>query len=363
MKKILISVGTRPNFIKVTRFKEVAVNYPDFDFVIVHTGQHYDTKMADVFFKQFGLTPDYLLEIPRSSPNTQMAEIMLRTEHLINKIKPDMVMVPGDVNSTLAVALTANKMEIPLAHIESGLRSYDMTMPEEFNRKLTDHLADICFVTEQSGLANLNKEGKSKKQVSFVGNTMIDTFVAFSKDIKESDILNELSLDEKKYILMTMHRPATVDDKKGLTKLAEIIEHIALECTVVFPAHPRTKDRIIEYGLENRFNSIPALKLILPMDYFAFQKLILNAMTVVTDSGGIQEETTYYNVPCLTLRSNTERPSTVNLGTNELLPLDIEVIINRIALIKSDNKRLGKIPPLWDGNATERIVKVLSQTL
>ncbi|MEO5570208.1 MAG: UDP-N-acetylglucosamine 2-epimerase (non-hydrolyzing) [Bacteroidia bacterium] len=359
MIKILIVVGTRPNFIKITQFKKVnALLGNPFDIKIVHTGQHYDDKMAAVFFEQFELTPDFWLEIPVGTPNNQMAEIMLRLEKVILEYQPSLVMVPGDVNSTFAAALTCNKMNIKIAHIESGLRSNDRTMPEEINRILTDEITDYFFITEQSGYDTLLQEGKNKDQLFFVGNTMIDTLVAFEDKIKKDQVLEKYGLKPKEYVLMTMHRPATVDHEDGLNKLIEIIEFVCESYNVVFPIHPRTMHRLEKFGLKEKINSLQKLILTDPLDYFSFQKLTVDCKMVLTDSGGIQEETTFRQVPCLTLRANTERPSTVSIGTNELIPFDLNVIRKKIETIKNGTYKKGNIPPFWDGNATRRILEI-----
>ncbi|HTB06405.1 MAG TPA: UDP-N-acetylglucosamine 2-epimerase (non-hydrolyzing) [Bacteroidia bacterium] len=363
MKKILIVVGTRPNFIKVTRFHAVVKQYPNLECKIVHTGQHFDDKMSTVFFEQFGLKPDIFLNISHNSPISQMADIMRELEKVVTDYKPNLMIVPGDVNSTLASALVANKMSIPLAHLESGLRSYDRTMPEEFNRVLTDDLSDLFFVTEQSGYDSLIKEGKDKKQIHFVGNTMIDTMVAFSAEIEKADILKKLNISEGKYVLMTMHRPATVDSAEGLKKLVRIINNITAKYKLVFPAHPRTVKNFEKFGLQNEIKNNSNLIFCEPLDYFAFQKLVKGSLLIVTDSGGIQEESTFLQVPCLTLRANTERPVTVTLGTNELIPFDEKIIEARLQSIEKGTYKKGTIPPMWDGKATERIVRVISEIL
>ena len=358
MKKILIVVGTRPNFIKVTQFKKVNADLGmPFDIKIVHTGQHYDSKMADIFFEQFDLTPDFWLNIPSGSPNSQMAEIMLRLEKVIQENKPDLLMVVGDVNSTFAAALTANKMDLKIAHVESGLRSFDRTMPEEINRLLTDEITDYFFITEDSGYKNLLKEGKQEKQMFFVGNTMIDTLVAFDKKIQQSNILETLKIKSKEFVLMTMHRPATVDHKDGLKQLFSIIELITKNHQLVFPIHPRTLHRIEEFGMKSLIAENRKLILTEPLDYLAFQKLISDCAYIVTDSGGIQEESTFRQIPCLTLRANTERPCTVDIGTNELVPFSQEKISDRIDAIVQNKYKKGIIPPLWDGQSTKRILE------
>jgi UDP-N-acetylglucosamine 2-epimerase (non-hydrolysing) len=356
--RILIVVGTRPNFIKITQFKKVNQQMGNpFDIKIVHTGQHYDDKMAAIFFQQFELEPDYFLNIPQASANSQMAEIMLRLEKVIIDYKPALVMAVGDVNSTFAAAFTAHKLGIQVAHIESGLRSYDRGMPEEINRLLTDEISDYYFITEQSGLDNLIKEGRSKDKLHFVGNTMIDTLVAFNHKIEESKILDEYNLITQKFVLMTMHRPATVDFEEGLTKLLDIIEYVNKNYKLVFPIHPRTLGKLQQFGLMERVKANDKIILTEPLDYFAFQKLTAHCRFVITDSGGIQEETTFRRVPCLTLRPNTERPSTVTIGTNELVPFDIETVQNKINSIIEGTYKKGDIPPMWDGKSTERILQ------
>jgi len=362
-KEVLIIVGTRPNFIKVTQFKKEATRFPHLNIKIVHTGQHFDSKMADVFFEQFNLIPDVFFNVKPASANTQMAEIMVKLELEINTAKPDLIIVVGDVNSTFAAALTANKMGIKIAHLESGLRSNDKTMPEEHNRVLTDAITDYFFVTEQSGYDHLITENKNKNQLFFVGNTMIDTLVAFEKEIDGAKIINELGLESKNFILMTMHRPATVDDAEGLRKLSVLIKAVSIDIKIVFPIHPRTLKNIDNFNLGNSFKENKNLILTEPLDYFSFQKLVKEAKLILTDSGGIQEESTFLQVPCLTLRPNTERPITVTLGSNELVPFNIEIITNKVNQIISGKYKTGKIPPLWDGKTTYRILEILDQII
>lgn len=362
--KILIVVGTRPNFIKITRFKKVNEEMGSpFDIKIVHTGQHYDDKMADVFFRQFELEPDFFLNIPPDTANKQMAEIMIRIESVLESFDPALVMVVGDVNSTFAAAFTAYKTGRKVAHLESGLRSFDRSMPEEINRLLTDEISDYFFVTEQSGMDNLLKEGKQKSQIHFVGNTMIDTLVGFENKIQESPVLEQYHLTAKAYVLMTMHRPATVDHQAGLLKLIDIIDYITQKYDLVFPIHPRTLSKIEHYGLLERVKNNKRLILTEPLDYFAFQRLTSECKFVITDSGGIQEETTFRSVSCLTLRPNTERPSTVTIGTNELVPFDIMLVREKINEIIEGRYKKGAVPPLWDGHSTERILEICKQLI
>jgi UDP-N-acetylglucosamine 2-epimerase (non-hydrolysing) len=364
MKRVLIVVGTRPNFIKVTRFKKVAAERGTIDVRIVHTGQHYSANMADVFFEQFGLVPDLFLNIGAGSANSQMAAIMTGLEPVIAAEKPDLVLVVGDVNSTFAAALTANKMGVRIGHLESGLRSFDRSMPEEHNRILTDQLTDHFFITEQSGLDNLRKEGRPEAALHFVGNTMIDTLVAFEPQVQASPVLQQLGLGDGAHVLMTIHRPATVDVPERLSELLDLIADVcASGRKVVFPIHPRTVKNIEAFGLKAKVDAIQGLVLTEPLDYFAFQKLVATCAFILTDSGGIQEESTFRRVPCLTLRPNTERPSTVTLGSNELVPLDMAAVRAAINRIENGTFKKGEVPPLWDGHATERIVEVLERLL
>lgn len=360
-KRVMVVVGTRPNFIKVTQFRRVA-EAMDCELKLVHTGQHYDDKMAEVFFRQFGLTPDYFLEVLPGTPNSQMAEIMIRLEKVILEFKPDIVMVVGDVNSTMAAAITANKMNIKLAHVESGLRSFDRGMPEEFNRIVTDSLADICFVTEQSGMDHLRAE-KSQAAIYFVGNTMIDTMVSYAGQIEKSPVLQTLGVDGTDYVLMTMHRPSNVDTREGLILVAELVRKLSDKYTIIFPVHPRTVKFMAQYGLEDEFRGNKKLIMTDPLDYFAFQKLIRHAKFILTDSGGIQEESTFMQIPCLTLRPNTERPVTVTVGSNVLLPFEINGIMEHVNQIENRKFKKGGIPELWDGHATERIFSAILKHL
>jgi UDP-N-acetylglucosamine 2-epimerase (non-hydrolysing) len=363
-KHILIVVGTRPNFIKVTRFKSIAKEeFPQFNIKIAHTNQHFDASMADVFFKQFNLVPDFVLPVKPNRPVKQMAQIMTTLDELLEEqFSPDLMIVPGDVNSTLAAALVANKRGIRLAHLESGLRSFDQQMPEEWNRIVTDTLSNIHFVTESSGQENLKREGFNDS-VYMVGNTMIDTLVHFKPHIQASGILETLSLSAHDFVLMTIHRPSNVDQKEGIEQLMEILEFLQQHTTVVFPIHPRTRGNIEKFGMLKRFQHIKRLKLIEPLGYMDFQKLIASCTCVLTDSGGIQEETTFLQKPCLTLRNNTERPVTIEKGTNTLVPFKSEDIIEHLTAIFSGSYKQGVIPDLWDGNATHRILTHLDRLL
>lgn len=361
-KKILTVIGTRPNYIKVTQFEKEFSKYPDqFEYRLLHTGQHYDRNMRDIFFEQLKLNKiDYALGITHGTPGAQIGEIISKMDAVVHEWKPDLIIVVGDVNSTLAASIVANKSNTKLAHVESGLRSRDLQMPEEWNRLVTDQLADFLFVTEQSGKENLLAEGKKEEQIFFVGNTMIDTLVAFESDIDASPVLNKMNLSPESYVLMTIHRPSNVDQPESLKKLADLIQFVSYNYQIVFPIHPRSMNNIKKFGLEKSFTENKNLLLTEPLDYLAFQKLIKHCKLVITDSGGIQEETTFRRIPCLTLRENTERPITIELGTNELIPFDLAVIEQKISSIEKGTFKKGTVPPLWDGKATERILKEIS---
>ena len=357
-KTIYILIGTRPNFIKVTQFKKSARNF-NVKISVIHTGQHFDVNMADIFFQELGIQPDYFLNIKPVEPSVQIAETITSLSSLILEIgKPDLFMVPGDVNSTLAGAIFANKNNIKLAHLESGLRSFDRTMPEEHNRILTDAIADKLFVTEQSGIDNLNLE-KNAGDVFFVGNTMIDTLVAFKKEIDQSQILNKLKV-KRKYIVITIHRPSNVDNIEGLKKLHQLFLELSKKYDLLFPVHPRTLKNIENNQLIDEFKNIQGLQFLPPMGYFDFQNIVKNSSFVLTDSGGIQEETTFLKIPCLTLRPNTERPITCSMGTNTLIDFNIDKILNYVEQIEMGTYKKGTIPQLWDGKATERILRIIS---
>ncbi len=352
--KIFIIVGTRPNIVKITRFKQAALEFRDLNIEIVHTGQHYDRMMMDVFFVQFGLKPDFQLTLRGNDVASQMGYMMADLAALLATHKPDLVIVPGDVNSTLVAGLTAHRSNIPVAHLEAGLRSNDRQMTEEINRILVDQIADLHFVTEQSGLENLKREGVSDEKVHFVGNTMIDALVGFRRQIEASQILEELNIKPGEFFLATMHRPSNVDYSDGLLFLYDLLKQLCTYKPVVFPVHPRTRKRFEDFGLLAELNAINDLLFIEPQEYFAFQKLVATADVVITDSGGIQEETTFYGIPCVTLRDNTERPITCTSGTNRLVPRDMDEIQKAISFPKT-----GTIPPLWDGYATERVLNVI----
>lgn len=361
--KLFIIVGTRPNFIKITQFeKELKLYGSFFQYKLIHTGQHFDQNMSQVFFEQLGLRePDFYLNVRDMDVSTQFGNIIVQLGKIFKEEQPDLVIVVGDVNSTAAAAIAANKCGIKVAHLESGLRSGDRSMPEEINRLITDQIADFFFVTEQSGWDHLIKEGINKTRLFMVGNTMIDTMAAFDQVVEQSTILDDLNLIDQPYALMTMHRPANVDHPDGLNQLSQIIEYIISKTPLVFPVHPRTRKNFQKFGFN--FENWPGLVLCDPLDYLAFQKLIAHAKFVLTDSGGIQEETTYKKIPCLTLRENTERPVTISLGSNTLTGMNFESIKRHLDTIESGTYKKGQAIPLWDGQATQRIVKIIHDVI
>ena len=353
---ILSVVGARPNFMKVGPLHRALSQIGGIRSRVVHTGQHYDERMSDVFFRQLDLPePDVYLGVGSGTHAEQTGRVMMAFEPVVREERPDLVIVVGDVNSTLAAALVAVKLHVPVAHVEAGLRSGDRRMPEEINRLATDAIADRLFVTERSGLDHLRREGVPDERIHFVGNVMIDSLVRFRDKAAETSILEDLSITPKGYALVTMHRPRNVDDPERLEELVRILEATAARYPVVFPVHPRTRANLAAAGLEARLRALDAVRLLEPVGYLEFLRLMEHAAVVVTDSGGIQEETTYLGVPCLTLRPSTERPVTVELGTNVLLPLDAEKVAERVADVAAGRFKKGEIPPLWDGHAAERI--------
>ena len=356
-KKILVCVGTRPNLIKITKLEKCFKDYPHLEFRLLHTGQHYDYNMNEVFFNELGIKrPDKIFTLESKTQISVIAEIMTKAEEYMLEYKPDLVVVPGDVNSTFACAMAANRNGIKVAHLESGLRSFDMSMPEEVNRILTDDISDLYFVTEPSGEENLLNEGKSPEKIKYVGNTMIDSLVAFRSHFEKSDVLSKLGVHGSSYYTFTFHRPGNVDNKESLTEIVDVIAYIADREKVVFPVHPRTRQNIEKFGLKDKLDHSNII-LTDPVGYIDFMKLIQGAKAVITDSGGIQEETTFQQVPCLTVRPNTERPVTVTVGTNTMMKLNKADIIAKLDDIESGEYKKGEIPKFWDGDASDRILK------
>lgn len=362
-RKVISVVGARPNFIKIAPVQNAFQPYKDkVRHLICHTGQHFDKNMSDVFFKELNMPePDYNLGISGGSHAVQTAQIMIEFEKVLEKEKPDLVIVPGDVNSTLAASLVASKLGIPVAHVESGLRSFDRGMPEEINRILTDVIADLLFVSEPSGLKNLSHEGIDEKHVFLVGNVMIDSLVNYLPLIDKIDIAKSFNLKPGNYTLVTLHRPSNVDEMDKLKDYLDILNRVAAIQPVIFPVHPRTRASIQKFGLDRHLD--PSLHIIDPVGYIDFIALIKNASLIITDSGGIQEESTFLGVQCITCRENTERPVTVEIGTNHLVGTDPSAIYSKTAEILGGKIKKGRVPDLWDGKTSERIVRVINEWL
>ena len=332
--------------------------------LIVHTGQHYDSAMSDSFFRDLELPePDVYLGVGSASHAAQTAAVMERFEPVVIREKPDWVIVVGDVNSTLACALVCAKLGIKVAHVEAGLRSRDRTMPEEINRRLTDQIADLLFTPSEDAGENLRAEGIPPERIRFVGNIMIDSLLKHLPRAEESTVINDLELSERQYAVLTLHRPSNVDDSKVFARILEALEKISKRLPIVFPVHPRTRRTITELGLSQRVAGMHGLCLIEPLGYVDFLRLSSKARLVLTDSGGLQEETTVLGIPCVTLRETTERPITVEMGTNVVAGTDPQNIIGA-AFAALDRSRLEnhKVPPLWDGHTAERILDALIQT-
>jgi UDP-N-acetylglucosamine 2-epimerase (non-hydrolysing) len=374
IRKMILVAGARPNFMKIAPILHVINQRNQKDqgnqtnFKIVHTGQHYDPEMSETFFHDLELpSPDIYLGVGSGNHSQQVARVMMGFEETCLKEKPDAVVVVGDVNSTLACALTAAKLGIPVAHVEAGLRSFDRTMPEEINRVATDALSDFLFTTEKSANKNLMNEGISKKRIFFVGNVMIDTLLKFKAKANEKAKINLKGLD---FALVTLHRPTNVDNKNTFKDLLQTLRMVSKHIPIIFPAHPRTQKQIKTFGYEKYFNLLElhsknpinpknSINLSGPLPYLEFINLMAKAKMVFTDSGGIQEETTILGVPCLTIRQNTERPVTIEEGTNILVGNNRSRILEESIKILNGKGKKGKIPQLWDGKASERIVNIL----
>jgi UDP-N-acetylglucosamine 2-epimerase (non-hydrolysing) len=355
--KIAAVVGTRPNFVKIAPIMRELRARSGVAASLVHTGQHYDAQMSERFFEELEIpAPDVNLGVQAPTAVGQIAEIMTRLEPVLVSKRPDVVLVVGDVNSTLAGALAAVKLGVRLAHVEAGLRSFDRGMPEEINRVLTDAVADLLFTTERAANDNLAREGIPSDRVHFVGNAMIDTLLRHRERARQSDILKTRGLSRGSYVALTLHRPSNVDDPATLGRLLDAIDRIQAEVPVVFPVHPRTRHRLDALG---RRQSSAGLRLVEPLPYLDFVHLMAEARCVLTDSGGIQEETTVLGVPCLTLRTNTERPVTVTQGTNRIVGIEPAAIYAAWREVTEGRWPQGRLPELWDGKAAERIVGTL----
>ena len=354
---ILSVVGARPNFMKIAPIAHRLALHPEVRHVLVHTGQHYDDNMSKVFFHDLEIPePDIHLGVGSGSHAQQTARVMMLFEEVLHSERPDLVVVVGDVNSTMAATLVASKLDVPVAHVEAGLRSFDRTMPEEINRVVTDAIADLLLTPSRDGDANLQREGVDPARIRFVGNVMIDSLLKFLPRARATGAVEAHGLERGRYCLVTLHRPSNVDDRATLAGLLHLLGRIAARLPVLFPIHPRTRKMIDEFGLQHDF---PGLRLADPIGYLEFVALEDGARLVLTDSGGIQEESTVLGVPCLTLRQNTERPVTVTDGTNRVVGQDPEVIWKAAEGILSAPPGTPRVPEYWDGRAAERIVAAL----
>lgn len=359
--KLDLIAGARPNFMKIApiihaiKEQNKRNGNQSIEWRLIHTGQHYDKKMSGTFFEELHIPlPDVNFGAGGGSQAEQTAKIMTAYEELLEKERPDLCIVVGDVTSTMACSITARKMGVKVAHIEAGIRSGDMTMPEEINRRVTDSITDFFFTTSRTANENLQREGIERDQIFFVGNTMIDTLLANLDHLKKPAAWEEYSLQEGQYIVMTLHRPANVDEQNKLKELVENISVSVRDKQIIFPVHPRTRQILDELGIE-----FQNLQYIEPLGYLEFNYLVKHSLAVITDSGGITEETTVMGIPCLTLRDNTERPETVTVGTNELIGTDPGAIAPALKVLLDGNWKKGSVPEKWDGNTSRRIVEIL----
>jgi UDP-N-acetylglucosamine 2-epimerase (non-hydrolysing) len=367
--KILSVVGARPNFMKIAPLIREMRKHAGLHPVLVHTGQHYDVKMAGRFFEDLQIPiPDVSLDVGSGSHAFQTAEVMKRFEPILERERPDLILVVGDVNSTMAAALTAAKLHIPVAHVEAGLRSFDRSMPEEINRLVTDAVSDFLFVTEESGLQNLKAEGVSAEKIFLVGNVMIDSLEASRRLWTQSDILDRFLMQKGQYGVVTLHRPSNVDNLSILKGLIGALAEVSRHCPIIFPIHPRTRKALETAGKfeeELYFGDPPfpseRVCCVEPVGYLDFMCLVANARLVLTDSGGIQEETTVLGIPCLTLRENTERPITVTHGTNQVIGSSPKRVLTEAMKVLEAPRSTLASPPLWDGHASERTISILKK--
>lgn len=358
--KIILVVGARPNYMKVGPVYFALKSDTDFEPILVHTGQHYDNNLSEIFFKQLGLPkPDRYLGVGSGTHGAQTSRIMIEFEKVLLEEKPDLVMVVGDVNSTIACALDSAKLHIPVAHLEAGLRSYDRRMPEEINRVLTDSISDILLTPSLDANENLKKEGITDERIFFVGNAMIDSLRRYEKLAERSNILEKLNMTSNNYGLITLHRPSNVDNKENFERIITAFEEIEKRIPLIFPIHPRSRKQIKQFSLKSRFENMKNFKFIDPVGYLDFLKLEKDAKLVLTDSGGIQEETTVFGVPCITIRENTERPITIKQGTNQLVGNDTQKIIKAAESVLGGHCKERTIPKFWDGKTALRVVEVL----
>ncbi len=361
--KIITIAGARPNFIKIAPLCRAFNKRTDrFEHLICHTGQHFDRNMSKIFFEQLEMPePDFNLGIGSGTHADQTARIMIEFEKIMDRHKPDLILVPGDVNSTLACSVVASKLGTKIGHVEAGLRSFDRGMPEEINRIVTDVLSDYLFISEEAGLTNLRQEGLAEDKLHFVGNIMIDSLVHFLPTIEQSDILDKLNLTAGQYTLMTFHRPSNVDTRSSLTQLVDMLNRLTGKTRLVFPVHPRTRKNLEKFDLMRKLSG--EILTLDPIGYIDFLALTRSANLLITDSGGIQEETTFLGVQCITVRNNTERPVTVSLGTNHLVGTDLDAVEKTAFEVLDGNIKKGIIPEKWDGQTAERIVDIISKSL
>ena len=368
MKSVYLVAGARPNFMKIAPIVRALKSHRGLSFKIIHTGQHYDREMNDVFFEELGIPePDIFMAAGGGTHSQQTGKIMVAFEEFCQVDRPDAVVVVGDVNSTLACSIVAKKLNIPVAHVEAGLRSGDMTMPEEINRMVTDSISDLFFVTEPSGVFHLKREGKPDSAIHYVGHVMVDNLLYQAKKLVDVDTSNfdTNSFKEKntsygrRYGVITLHRPSNVDDAAMMTRIGDALKVIAMELPLIFPLHPRTRGNLERFGIDLG----PNITMVGPQAYMAFLNLWKDAAVVLTDSGGLQEETTALGVPCITIRENTERPVTVEEGSNVLAGTDPIRIVSEVRRILCGEGKKGRVPHLWDGEAAKRIVEILAKEL
>jgi UDP-N-acetylglucosamine 2-epimerase (non-hydrolysing) len=362
--KVLCAVGARPNFVKIApvmrALDRCRAAGTQLDVTLVHTGQHYDAALSEAFFADLEIPrPDVNLGVGSGSHAEQTARVLLAFEPVLVERRPDLLLVVGDVNSTLACALVAVKHLVPIAHVEAGLRSGDRTMPEEINRILTDAVSELCFTTSEEAGENLGREGVAAERIHFVGNVMIDTLLLCRPRARRPAVLDGLGLPSGGYAAMTLHRPSNVDRPEDAAAVLDALEPVQARLPVVFPIHPRSRAMFTRHGLDPVLARLTGLHLVEPLGYLEFLYLMDRARLVLTDSGGVQEETTILGVPCLTLRRNTERPVTVTAGTNRLVGLDRVAVVAAVEDVLSGRWPVGRIPPLWDGQAADRIADVI----
>lgn len=362
MTKVHLIAAARPNFMKIAPLYHAMAATDWCQPVLIHTGQHYDANMSDAFFQDLQMPkPDFHLNVGSGSHAEQTGGVMIAYERIVNEHRPDWIVVVGDVNSTIACALVGAKLWIPVAHLEAGLRSGDLRMPEEVNRIVTDRLANLLWTPSMDGNENLRAEGVDASKIDLVGNIMIDSFEMMRNKIESDETAKSLGLSANGYAVVTMHRPSNVDEKAVLNEIVEQIINVSEKCQLVFPVHPRTRQKLTQFGLLDKLESAKQVMVIEPLGYIQFMNLVTQSKLVITDSGGIQEETTYLGIPCLTLRENTERPITITHGTNQLIqPSVLEREVNNVL---SDDQKRGQCPELWDGATAQRVVESLAKRI